>query len=133
VLLKTMGIPYVVARAYNQLHGQTLERIGCNKVVHPEAEMGQRLAHSLFNPDAQEYMELTESFGISRIRVPDRFANMTLRETGFTGVRDKYGVSVLALKRGNDITLNPDPDDRLLPGDVVVVAGADEQVDRISS
>jgi len=133
VLLKTMGLPYIVARAHDELHGATLERIGCNKVVHPEAEMGARLAHNLFNPDAQEYMELTESYGISRIRVPDRFANMTLRETGFTGVRDKYGVSVLALKRGDEITLSPDPDDGLLPGDILVVAGRDELVDKIST
>jgi trk system potassium uptake protein TrkA len=133
VLLKTMGIPYIASRAYNELHGATLERIGCNKIVHPEAEMGARLAHNLFNPDAQEYMELTESFGISRIRVPDRFANMTLRETGFAGVRDKYGVSVLALKRGDEITLSPDPNDGLLPGDILVVAGRDELVDKIST
>lgn len=132
VLLKTMGIPYIVARAHNELHGNTLERIGCNKVIHPEAESGTRLAHSLFNPEVQEYMELTSSFGISRIRVPDRFVNMTLRESGFAGVRDKYGVAVLALKRGDDITLSPDSDDRLSAGDVLVVVGRDELVGRIS-
>ena len=132
VLLKTMGIPYIVARAHNELHGNTLERIGCNKVIHPEAESGTRLAHSLFNPDVQEYMELTSSFGISRIRVPDRFINMTLRESGFAGVRDKYGVAVLALKRGDDLRLNPDSDDRLASGDVLVVVGRDELVGRIS-
>ena len=132
VLLKTMGIPYIAARSYNELHGNTLGRIGCNKVIHPEAESGARLAHSLFNPDAEEYMELTSSFGISRIRVPDRFVNMTLRESGFAGVRDKYGVAVLAIKRGDDITLSPDADDRLAQGDVLVVVGRDELVNRIS-
>jgi trk system potassium uptake protein TrkA len=133
VLLKTMGVPYIVARANNELHGNTLERIGCNKVIQPEAESGTRLAHLLFTPDAQEYMELTSSFGISRIRVPDRFVNMSLKESGFTGVRDKYGVAVLALKRGDDITLSPDPDDRLGAGDVMVVVGRDEMVGRLSS
>jgi trk system potassium uptake protein TrkA len=78
-------------------------------------------------------MELTSSFGISRIRVPDRFVNMSLKESGFTGVRDKYGVAVLALKRGDDITLSPDPDDRLGAGDVMVVVGRDEMVGRLSS
>ena len=133
VLLKTMGLPYIVSRAHSELHANTLTRIGCNKVIQPEVEMGSRLAHSLFNPDVQEYLELTPAFGISRIRVPDRFTNMTLRESGFAGVRDKYGVAVLALKRADDITLSPDGDERLQPGDVLVVAGRDEQVDRISS
>jgi len=132
VLLKTMGLPYIVSRAHSELHANTLARIGCNKVIQPEGEMGSRLAHSLFNPDVQEYLELTPAFGISRIRVPDRFTNMTLRESGFAGVRDKYGVAVLALKRADDITLSPDGGERLQTGDVLVVAGRDEQVDKIS-
>jgi len=132
VLLKTMGLPYIVSRAHSSLHANTLARIGCNKVILPEAEMGSRLAHSLFNPDVQEYLELTPAFGISRIRVPERFTNMTLRESGFAGVRDKYGVAVLALKRSDDITLSPDGDEQLQAGDVLVVAGRDEQVDKIS-
>lgn len=133
VLLKTMGIPYIVARAHDPLHGNTLERIGCNKVIHPEAESGVRLAHSLFNPNVEEYMELTPAFGISRIRVPDRFVNMTLRESGFGSVRDKYGVAVLALKRGDDVTLSPDSDDKMQAGDVLLVVGRDELVSRVSS
>jgi trk system potassium uptake protein TrkA len=133
VLFKTIGIPYIVSRANNELHANTLERIGCNKIIQPEAESGTRLAHMLFTPEAQEYMELTSAFGISRIRVPDRFVNMTLKESGFTGVRDKYGVAVLALKRGDDITLSPDGDDRLATGDVMVVVGRDELVGRISA
>ena len=133
VLLKTIGLPYIVARAHDELHGATLERIGCNKVVHPEAEMGARLAHNIFNPDAEEYMELKESYGISRIRVPDRFVNMTLAETGFALARDKYGVAVVALKRGDVITLSPASDEGLLPGDILIVAGQAELVARISS
>ena len=133
VLLKSMNVPYIVARAHSELHGNTLERIGCNKIIHPEPEMGHRLAHNLFNPDVQEYLELTPSFGISRVRVPRKFTNMSLRESGFSGVRDKYGVAVLALKRGDDITLSPDGDERLKAGDVLVVVGRDELVDRIST
>ena len=133
VLLKTMNLPFVVARAHSVLHGATLERVGCDKVVHAEQEAGIRLAHNLFNPDVEEYLELTPSFGVSRLKVPDRFTSMTLKEAGFSGVRDKYGVAVLALRRGDDITLSPDPDERLRAGDVIVVAGRDELVDRISS
>jgi trk system potassium uptake protein TrkA len=132
VLLKTMDLPYIVARAHSELHGSTLERLGCNRVVYAEAEMGVRVAHSLFNPDVQEYLELSPSFGVSRLQVPDRFADMTLKEAGFAGVRDKYGVAVVALKRGNDITLSPDPGERLRRGDILVVAGRDELVERIS-
>ena len=131
VLLKTMGVPYVVSRAYNELHGNTLERIGVDKVVHAESEMGVRLAHGLFNPNVQEYLELTPNFGISRMKVPPRFVNMSLKELGFSGPRDKYGLAVLAIRRGQDITLNPDTDDRLRDGDWLVLAGKDELLDRL--
>ncbi|MDP6452944.1 MAG: TrkA family potassium uptake protein [SAR202 cluster bacterium] len=133
VLLKTMGVPYVVSRAHNELHGNTLERIGVDKVVHAEEEMGNRLAHSMFNPNVEEYLEITPNFGISKLRIPPRFVNMSLKELGFSSPRNKYGLVVLAIRRGKDITLNPDTDDRLQSGDWLVLAGRDEMLDRLDS
>ena len=132
VLLKTVGVEYVVSRAYNELHGNTLERIGVDKVVHAESEMGVRLAHGLFNPNVQEYLEFIPSFGFSRMRVPTRLVNMTLKEAGFSSPRDKYGLSAVALRRGKEITINPDMDDRLRDDDWLVVAGYDSQLDRLA-
>jgi trk system potassium uptake protein TrkA len=131
VLLKTLDVPYIVSRAYNELHGNTLERIGVDKVIHAESEMGVRLAHSLFNPNVQEYLEVTPNFGISKMRIPNRFVNMSLKELGFSNARDKYGLAVLAIRRRADITLNPDGDDRLQAGDTLVLAGRDELLDRL--
>ena len=132
VLLKTLGVPYVVSRARNELHGNTLERIGVDKVVHAETEMGGRLAHSLFNPNVQEYLEITPNFGISKMRVPQRFVDMSLKELGFSNPRDKYGLAVVAIRRrGTDITLNPDSNDRLQAGDWLVLAGRDELLDQL--
>ena len=133
VLLKKLGVSYVVSRAQNELHGNTLELIGVDKVIYAESESGVRLAHNLFNPNVQEYLELAPNFGLSRLRVPKRFINMTLKELGFSSPRDKYGLAVLAIKRGTDITLNPDADDRLQDGDLLVLAGRDEQLDRLES
>ena len=133
VLFQTMNLPYIVARAHSQLHGNTLRRLGCHRVVHAEEEMGIRVAHNLFNPDVEEYMELGPNYGVSRLQVPDRFTNMSLKDAGFAGVRDKYGIAVMALRRGDDIILSPDPDERLRPGDVIVIAGRDDLVERITS
>ena len=133
VRLKTMGVPYVVSRAHNELHGNTLQRIGVDKVVHAEEEMGNRLAHSMFNPNVEEYLEITPNFGISKLRIPPRFVNMSLKELGFSSPRNKYGLVVLAIRRGKDITLNPDTDDRLQAGDWLVLAGRDEMLDRLDS
>ena len=131
VLLDNLGVPLIVARAESQLHGNTLQKIGVHKVIYPEHEMGEFLAHSLFNPDVLEYMDLTPDFGISKIRVSDSLADLSLKEVGLGGARDKYGVAVIAIKRGKDVTLAPDEDDKLRKGDILVVAGKDDQVERL--
>ncbi len=133
VLLKTMDIPYIVARATNDLHGITLERIGVDKVIHPESEMGVRLAHNLFNPNLQEYLEMAPNFGLSRMKVPPQFVDKSLKELGFSSPRDKYGLAVLAIRRGKDVTLNPDIDERLRTGDMLMLAGRDELLERLPS
>jgi len=133
VLLKTMDIPYIVARATNELHGITLERIGVDKVIHPESEMGVRLAHNLFNPNLQEYLEMGPNFGLSRMKVPPQFVDKSLKELGFSSPRDKYGLAVLVIRRGKDVTLNPDIDDRLRSGDMLILAGRDELLERLPS
>ena len=131
VLLKDMALPYIVARAHDEIHGNALERIGVDKVIHAEAEMGVRLAHNLFNPNLQEYLELAPNYGVSRMRVPQGSANKTLKELGFSSPRDKYGLAVLALKRGKDITLNPDSDERVHADDLLLLAGNDELLERL--
>jgi trk system potassium uptake protein TrkA len=134
VLLATLDVPLIVARAENQLHGNTLQRIGVHKIIYPEQEMGEFLAHSLFNPDVLEYMDLTPDFGISKIRVTESLANQSLKDAGLGGgARDKYGVAVIAIKRGKDVTLAPDADDMLRKGDIVVVAAKDDQLEKLHS
>ena len=132
VLLKTMGVPYIVARASNELHGNTLERIGVDKIIHAENEMGVRLGHNLFNPNVQEYLEVTPSYGISKMKIPTNFIDKTLKELGFSNPRDKYGLAVIAIRRSDtDITLNTDINDRLQAGDWLIFAGKDELIDQI--
>lgn len=131
VLLATLEVPLIVGRAQDPLHGNTLQRIGVHRVIYPEQEMGESLAHSLFNPDVLEYMDLTPDFGISKIRLPDSLVNLSLKEAGLSGTRDKYGLAVIAIKRGKEVTLAPDEDDKLRRGDILVVAGKDEHLERL--
>ncbi len=131
VLLKTIGVPYVVSRAHNELHANTLERIGVDKVVEVESEMGTRLALSLFNPNVAEYLELTPRVGVSKLRVPDRFLNMTLGEVGFSDPKHKNGLSLLAIQRGDRVNLIPDQGERFKRGDWLLLAGQDDLVERL--
>src|SRR5690606_15949721 len=59
VLLKEQGVPLVVAKARSELHGRTLEKVGADRVVYPERDMGARVAHSLLTGSEIDYIELT--------------------------------------------------------------------------
>lgn len=132
LLLKTLGVKEVIARANNPLHGESLERIGADKVLDPEREAGVRLAHRLFNPDVQEYIAVTGDVGISRFKPPGHLIGQTLEEAGLGGTRDRYGITVMAIRRGREPMLFPAKDEQIEVGDILFVAGRDDLLDKVS-
>ena len=99
LMLKEMGVPNVLAKAQNEYHARVLEKIGADKVVHPERDMGVRIAHNLVSKNILEFIELSDEFSLAEIRVTNaRFFNRTLIELNF---RQKYGLTVVAIRRGN--------------------------------
>ena len=131
VLLKDLGIPYIVTRAINELHGSAMERLGSDKIVYPEQEMGRRLAHVGFEPGVLDSMEVAPNYGITKLRPPDHIVKQTLEGAGLTGPRDKYGIAVLAIRRGREYFLMPAKDEEIKPGDVLIVAGSNDQLGKI--
>ena len=131
VLLKSLGVPFIVARAATELHGNTLERIGADKVVYPEQELGRRLAHVEFNPGELDYMEVAPNTGISKIRAAGSMVKQTLEEAGLSGHRDRYGVAVLAIRRGRDVVLMPAKDEEIKSGDILIVVGTNDQLGKL--
>ena len=130
VILRTIGISNIVARAHDETHGNALERLGVNRIVNVEKDMGNRVAHSLFNPEVEQYVGLTNDFGVNLIRVNERWDKKPIKEIGFSGPRGKQS-AVLALKRGKDVFISPDTDEHLKSGDVIVVAGKDDHLSDI--
>jgi len=133
VLLKSLKITNVVARSNTKLQGETLNRIEVDKVVYPESDMGIKLAHDLFLPGIEQYMELTSTYGISKVKVPTRFIEQTLKNSGFSNVRDRYGVSIIAIQREDRIILNPDDNEILEENDILIIAGPDEKMSSVVS
>lgn len=132
VLLKNLGIPYIVARSHDTLHGATLERLGADKIVSPEQETGGRLAHSLATPTVVDYLEVSRNYGISKIVAQDSYIGKTLEELGFGIRRQQDGVSVVLIRRGNNqVVTSPDRFEKVLRGDVLVLAGRDEDLEKL--
>ena len=131
VLMKHLGIPYIIARAATELHGETLERVGADKVIHPEMESARRAAHIGFEPGIVDYMSIVQNFGVSKVHPPEQMLNLTLEEIGLSGSGIDNGVTVLAIRRARSYILHPAKDEEIQPGDLLVVAGTNEQVGRI--
>jgi trk system potassium uptake protein TrkA len=121
----------IIARAANDLHGETLERIGADRVIFPEAENARRMARLQFSRELLDYMPIIADYGISKIRAPEGMLNHTLEDAGLSGAGDRHGISVLAIRRGRTSFLHPSKDEVLQPGDVLIVASTSEQLSKL--
>ena len=126
--LKSLGVPNVIAKAGSTLHGRILKRVGADRVVFPETEMGQRVAHSFNAPDVIDYLDLAPRFGIERVRPPEHFIGRSLRELALPS---RLKLTPIALRRGDSVTVNPHADERLREGDELVLIGRDEQLEHL--
>ena len=131
VLLKSLNIPMVIARAANDLHGETLERIGADRVLFPEAENARRVARLEFTKELLDYMPILADYGISKIRPPEGMLNHTLEEAELSGSGDRHGMAVLAIRRGRSTLLHPAKDEVLQSGDVLILAATSEQISKL--
>lgn len=129
LLLRMLGVKYVIARADHNLHGAILERIGANRVVYPEHEIGITVAHSVRLRNVQEYMPLTPEYGISRLRSPQYIVGHTISEMGFGP--SKGEVAVLLIQRGDDFIISPPAHERVEVGDVLVLFGQDDSLESL--
>lgn len=128
VLMKEQGAPYVIAKASDALHAKLLEKTGADKVVLPEYEAGIRLARSLVSGSIIDYLDLSDKYSITETRIPEKWAGKTLIDLN---VRRNYDVSVIAIRRGEEILVTLDPKAPLQRGDVLVMIGTNAGLSRI--
>ncbi|MEG2326610.1 MULTISPECIES: potassium channel family protein [Enterococcus] len=128
LMVKEMGVPDIVAKAQNEYHARVLEKIGADRVVHPERDMGQRLAHNLVSKNILDYLELSDEFSLAEINVTNRkFYGKTLNELDF---RRRFGLNVVAIRRDKqDPIVTPGAEEVVQKDDHLVVIGRDEDVD----
>ena len=118
--LKELGVPYVVCKAYDEVHRQVLLKLGADKVVIPEQEQANRLARNLSSHNVLDYIELSDACGIIEVPAPTPWVGKTLKELS---VRAKLGVNIIAVKQGSHINVSPGADYEITLGDVMVVLG----------
>lgn len=130
VLLKELGVPYLVAKATDDLHAKVLRKIGVDRVVFPERDMGARLARNIIAPNVLELMELSDDHQIIEIRVPSKWVGNSI--VGLN-VRRHYGVNILAIHRGERFLVSPAPDMLFETNDTLLVLGKKEDIEHLES
>ena len=104
-------------------------KIGADRVVFPERDMGIKLAHNLVSRNVLEFIELDPNYSIIEIIAPKKWNNKTIQDLNF---RAKYGITVVAVKRGEQVNITPDSKDTILSGDLLVVIGEVKKLNKLS-
>ncbi|MEO0091566.1 MAG: TrkA family potassium uptake protein [candidate division WOR-3 bacterium] len=141
LILKELGVKQVIVKAVNDRHGKILQRIGADKVIYPEREVATRLAESFFSTKIFDYIELSPIHSIIEIAAPKQFIGKTLKQIG---LREKYNVTVIAIKRKipiltekgtpdfkEEVIIGPGADDEISEGDILTILGKYEDLEKI--
>ncbi|MBS5518574.1 MAG: potassium channel family protein [Christensenellales bacterium] len=128
LMLKEMGVEHVVCKVSSNKHARILLKLGADRVVYPERDMGMRFAHSIAQSDVLEFIELSEEYSMMEINAPKYLIGKSLKESD---VRSKYNINIVAIKRGKKIMVNPSPDAVLEQGDVLLAIGETQALTKL--
>ena len=127
LLVKELGVPYVVAKAETEMQKKILEKIGADKVVFPEKEMGVRLAKNIAG-NFLDVFDLSSKDSMVELKVKEEWIGKSIRELDF---RNRYHLNIVAFRRDGKLESFPDPDDVLQRDDIIITVGKNEDLSRI--
>lgn len=126
---KEQGIRQIVAKAYDDMQGKILTKLGVDEIVYPEKEMGVHLANNLAFNNLLDTTELTSDYSMADVGILKSWIGKNLKELN---LRKKYGVNVIAIKRGGALLINPSADEPTQNEDVFVLLGKNYTLKRIA-
>ena len=125
MLLKELGVKNVIVKSYDDFHGRMLTKLGADKVVFPERDMGQRIAHNLVSEKIMDFIELSPDYSLMEMRPNPEWVGRTLGELN---LRARCRINVVAVRSGESVNAMPDVHTRIQENDVMlVVAQAQEE------
>ena len=128
LMVKEQGVKYVTVKAQNEYHAKVLEKLGVDRVVHPERDMGVRIGRSLTSKNMVDYLDLEANFKLAEILITNpEFVGKSLAEMDF---RDRYGLNVIALAHSRQEMVLPSAGDVLTENDSILVAGPTRAIDK---
>lgn len=130
IVLKELGVKKVISKAKNAMHGKVLEKIGTDIVIYPEQDMAIKLARSLASHNFVEQLNISPDYSVIEFIVPHMFINKNLNQIN---LRQQMGVTVLAIRRGDNIIVSPTPVENLQSQDILVALGRNSDLEKLTS
>lgn len=128
LMLKELGVNYIIAKGNNELHAKVLYKIGADRVILPEKDMGIRVAHNLVSSNILDHIELSEDYSIIEIEALEIWVGKSLKELR---LRSEYDINVMAIKRGEEINISPIADEVIREKDILIAIGAGKNLDKL--
>lgn len=118
--LKALNVPFIICKARDDTYREILEKLGADRVIIPEREVADKLALGLTHAGVMEYIELSDEYGIVEMAPPEDWTGKSIRTLE---LRSRFGANVIALRRGDAISIPPDIDVPITSEDVLVMLG----------
>lgn len=128
ILAKECGVPYVLAKAQNDLHAKILRKVGADLVVFPEKETGIRIAHNLMGGNFLDAIELSSTFSLVEIATPAEWVGKNLIELN---LRAKRKLNVIGICRNENLNITPEATEPLRAEDILVIIGKNEEINKL--
>lgn len=128
ILAKEQGVPYVMAKAQNEMHGKILDKVGADSVIYPEKEIGARVARNLTVGNFIDLFELSSKVSMVEMIVKEEWEGKTLIELDLRG---RYGINVVAVRCGNDLDVSPAPTEALHSGMHLLLTGYNHDLKKL--
>ncbi len=137
-LLKSMGIPFILARAVSEIHLKVLKQVGADEVVNLEIDQGRVVATRLLTQEALERISISADYSIAEVYAPPGAVGSTVGE-----MREKSGINIMAVKRitttidnlgnpvRNEVVRLPSEQDTVRENDIYLIVGRNRDVEKL--
>lgn len=126
--LKEMEVPFIMVEASTDIEGRILTRVGADKVIFPDREMGIRVGNDIMNGNYFEAIELSDEYSIVDVAAPSVWVGKSLQQLN---IRSRYGVSIIGIRGLEEININPAAEYKLKEQDILIVLGHNTEIQRL--
>lgn len=128
IISKEMGVPYILAKAQNDLHATILKKVGADAIVYPEKEMGTRIAKSLVSTNFADWIELSTDYSLVETEIPDAWKGRTLIDLR---VRERFNVNIIGIIGADgEVNVALDPSKPFPENGIIILVGSNKALQK---